>query len=73
MAAPRVDIRPLTNGLFLVLDIKASHFGSYNILKAFADAAHSVVPVVRKRRVSGDKEGVSVAEGRRSSGTGYKL
>jgi hypothetical protein len=40
------------------------------MLKAFADAAQRVVPVVRKRRVRGEREGVSVAEGRRSSGTG---
>jgi hypothetical protein len=36
------------------------------MLNAFADAAQSVVPVVRKRRVRGEREGVAVAE--RSSG-----
>jgi hypothetical protein len=40
------------------------------MLNAFADAAQRVVPVVRKRRVSGEREGVAVAE--RSSGTGYR-
>jgi hypothetical protein len=40
------------------------------MLNAFADAAQSVVPVVRKSRVRGEREGVAVAEGRRSSGTG---
>jgi hypothetical protein len=40
------------------------------MLNAFADAAQSVVPVVRKRRVSVESEGVAVAEGRSSSGTG---
>jgi len=50
----------------------ASHFGSYNILKAFADAAHRPVPVVRKSKVRVESDGVSVADGRRSSGTGYR-
>jgi hypothetical protein len=48
----------------------ASHFGSNNMLKALALAAHIVVPVVRKRSVRVDRDGVSVAEGRRNSGTG---
>jgi hypothetical protein len=48
----------------------ASHFGSYSIFSVFADAAHNVVPVVRKRRVRVDRLGVSVREGLRSSGTG---
>lgn len=39
-------------------------------MKAFAEAAQRVVPVVRKRRVRVEREGVDVAEGRRSSGTG---
>jgi hypothetical protein len=38
------------------------------MLNAFADAAQRVVPVVRKRSVSGERDGVAVAE--RSSGTG---
>ena len=42
------------------------------MLRAFAEAAQRVVPVVRKRRVSGEREGVSSAEGVRRSGTGYK-
>jgi hypothetical protein len=41
-------------------------------LKAFADAAQRAVPVVRKSNVRGESDGVSVADGRRSSGTGYK-
>jgi hypothetical protein len=40
------------------------------MLNVFAEAAHSVVPVVRKRRVSVLSDGVAVADGRRSSGTG---
>jgi hypothetical protein len=40
------------------------------MLNVFAEAAQRVVPVVRKRRVRVLKEGVAVAEGRRSSGTG---
>jgi hypothetical protein len=40
------------------------------MLNVFAEAAQSVVPVVRKRRVSVLREGGDVAEGRRSSGTG---
>jgi hypothetical protein len=71
-AALRVDIRPLTRGRLRVRLIIASHFGSYSILKAFALAAHNDVPVVRKRSVSVEREGVSVAEGLRTSGTGYR-
>jgi hypothetical protein len=42
------------------------------MLNAFADAAQSAVPLVRQRSVRGEREGVAVAEGRRSSGTGYR-
>lgn len=52
--------------------MSASHFGSYSILKAFADAADKAVPVVRNRRVSGESEGVSSEDGEIISGTGYK-
>lgn len=70
--APRVDINPRTKGRFRVRDIMASHLGSYSMLKAFADAAHSAVPVVRNRRVRVESEGASVDDGCRSSGTGYR-
>tara|TARA_R110002060_G_scaffold25766_1_gene35291 strand:+ start:910 stop:1596 length:687 start_codon:yes stop_codon:yes gene_type:complete len=42
------------------------------MFKVFAEAAHRAVPVVRKSKVSGERDGVSVADGRRSSGTGYR-
>jgi hypothetical protein len=37
----------------------------------FADAAHSAVPVVRKRKVRVEREGASVRDGDSISGTGY--
>lgn len=40
------------------------------MLKAFAEAAHRVVPVVRKKRVRVEREGVSVNDGDSISGTG---
>lgn len=39
----------------------------------FAEAEHSAVPVVRKRRVKAEREGEVVVVGRRSAGTGYRL
>ena len=42
------------------------------MLKVFAEAAHNEVPVVRKRRVRVESDGVSVSEGDSISGTGYK-
>ncbi len=42
------------------------------MLKAFADAAHKAVPLVRKSKVRGEREGVSVADGSKSSGTGKR-
>lgn len=41
------------------------------MLKAFADAEHSAVPDVRKSRVSVERDGVAVAAGASSPGTGY--
>jgi hypothetical protein len=43
------------------------------MLKALADALHSAVPVVRKRRVKADRLGVLVAAALSSCGTGYRL
>jgi hypothetical protein len=42
-----------------------------SMLKAFADAEHSAVPDVRKRSVRVEREGVAVAAGASSCGTGY--
>jgi len=41
------------------------------MLKAFADAEHSAVPDVRKNSVRVEREGVAVAAGASSPGTGY--
>ena len=54
-----------TSGRFRVRDILASVDGSYSMLRALAEAEHSVVPVVRNRRVSGDREGASAREAER--------
>jgi hypothetical protein len=40
------------------------------MLNVLAEAAQRAVPVVRKRRVRVEREGVSVREGCSSSGTG---
>ncbi|CAI6335944.1 unnamed protein product [Periconia digitata] len=69
--APRVLISLRTSGLFRVLLIFASCSGSMSILKALADDAHSAVPVVRKNSVSVERDGVAVAVGASSPGTGY--
>jgi hypothetical protein len=42
------------------------------MLNALAEAAHRVVPVVRKSKVRVESEGASVREGDSISGTGYK-
>lgn len=46
------------------------------MLSALAEAEQRVVPVVRKRRVNGEREGASMldkpAVGERKAGTGYK-
>lgn len=42
------------------------------MLSALAAAEQRVVPVVRKRRVNGEREGVAVAAVERKAGTGYK-
>jgi hypothetical protein len=42
------------------------------MLKALAEAAQRVVPVVRKSRVRVEREGAAVSEGDNISGTGYK-
>lgn len=70
-AAARFEIRPLTNGRFLVLVILASVDGSYSIFRVFALAEHSAVPVVKKKSVNGLRLGVSVIVGISISGTGY--
>jgi hypothetical protein len=41
-----------------------------SMLKALAEAEHSAVPEVRKKRVRVEREGVAVAAGARSPGTG---
>lgn len=70
IAAPLVLINPLTKGLFRVRVISASHFGSYSMLNALADAAQRAVPVVRNKSVRVESEGACVRLGCRSSGTG---
>lgn len=50
----------------------ASHFGSYNMFSALAEAQVSDVPNVRKRRVSALNDGVSVIDGESIAGTGYR-
>jgi hypothetical protein len=42
------------------------------MLRALAEDEHSAVPVVRKKRVRVDSDGVAVAAGASSPGTGYK-
>jgi hypothetical protein len=42
------------------------------MLKAFADAEHSAVPDVRKNSVRVERDGVAVAAGASSPGTGYR-
>ena len=42
------------------------------MLREFADAQQSAVPLVRNTRVNADKEGEIVVDGRRTVGTGYK-
>ena len=49
----------------------ASCCGSMSMFRAFAEDAHSAVPVVRKKSVSVDREGVAVVAGARRPGTGY--
>ena len=49
----------------------ASCSGSKSMFKAFAADAQSAVPVVRKSSVSVEREGVAVAAGESSPGTGY--
>jgi hypothetical protein len=68
--ALRREIKPRTRGLLRVLDILASVDGSYSMFSAFALAEHRVVPEVRKSRVSGLRDGVSVMLGASISGTG---
>lgn len=41
------------------------------MLKALADAEHNAVPDVRKKSVRVEREGVAVAAGASSCGTGY--
>ena len=43
------------------------------MFRVLAEAEQRAVPVVRKRRVSADREGDVVVVGRRSAGTGYRL
>jgi hypothetical protein len=61
-----------TKGLFRVRLIFASCSGSMSMLNAFADAEQSAVPDVRNSRVNVESEGVSVADGERRPGTGYR-
>jgi hypothetical protein len=42
-----------------------------SMLKAFAEAEHSAVPDVRNKRVRVESDGVAVAAGASSCGTGY--
>jgi 5-deoxy-D-glucuronate isomerase len=42
-----------------------------SIFRALAEEAHSAVPVVRKKSVSVEREGVAVVAGAKSPGTGY--
>jgi hypothetical protein len=42
-----------------------------SMLSAFAEAEHSAVPDVRKKSVRVEREGVAVAAGANSPGTGY--
>jgi hypothetical protein len=60
-----------TSGLLRVRLILASWAGSRSILKALAEEAHNVVPVVRNSSVSVEREGVAVAVGASRPGTGY--
>ena len=43
-----------------------------SMLRAFAEAEHSAVPDVRKKRVRVERDGAAVAAGASSPGTGYK-
>jgi hypothetical protein len=43
-----------------------------SMLKAFAEDAQSAVPVVRKRSVRVESEGVAVTAGASRPGTGYR-
>ena len=52
------EIRLRTNGLFLVLVIKASYLGSKSMFRVFAQAHDRKVPVVRKRNVKVEVERV---------------
>ena len=69
--APRGLISFRTRGRLRVRLILASWAGSMIMLKAFAEAEHSAVPDVRKNRVRVESEGVAVAAGASSPGTGY--
>lgn len=53
--AARGVTRPLTKGLVRVRDIFASWAGSMSIFRAFAQAEERAVPVVRLRRVRGER------------------
>jgi hypothetical protein len=48
----------------------ATVFGSYSMFNELAEAEQSAVPVVRKKRVNGLSDGVSVRVGVRNSGVG---
>ena len=63
-------IRPRTSGRLRVRDIRASYAGSRSMFNAFALALVRKVPVVRKRSVRVDREGVEVAAEERREGTG---
>src|SRR5690242_7754493 len=68
--APRGETSLRTSGRLRVRDIWASYLGSMSMLKAFADAEQRAVPVVRKRRVRAESDGVAVAAVLSSCGTG---
>lgn len=70
--AARVLRSRRTRGRVRVRLMRASVSGSYSMLSAFAAAEQSVVPVVRKRRVSGDRDGADDARAgeARKAGTG---
>lgn len=58
MIALRVLMSPRTRGRLRVRDIWASYAGSRSMFRVLADAMVPKVPVVRKKSVKVDKDGV---------------
>ena len=68
--AERLERRPWTRGRVDVRGILASWRDSKSMLRALAEEEERKVPVVRKRRVRGEREGDMVVVERRSGETG---